>query len=886
MTAVLLSRNTAFAEFKLRGHRGSGGFSDVYEAVSNDGKRVALKVLRVPGGPNAANVERFERELRILQLINNRRIARLVAAKLDSDPPWIASEFVDGPNLREAVSEKGNFEIIDAVQFFSVVVKALSEIHAEGIAHRDITPNNILLGEFGPVIIDFGSAKENLTGDFGSVLSVGTPEFAAPEVLMGSNVGLASDIYSLAKVFHFLIGPDSETVEYSNQKDFSQLQADAIARCLLEDSKQRPTAAELAVIFPITDVGLDLTKDGYTPIEIKKLPLRIGIKVFITTICITAALVGLLAMLILKTEVEPLTLKMIQSKAAKLKPSVFLVKNDVQAGWLLSGPAFDKAPLEYRNPNSLDQKFSLLALEGYTSNVTQRTRYLEIKVELLRSDVTETIKNIDLTNSGDFPLESYPVFAHRFDNFLNNFQSEYTSGSCSILQTEKFAVQPDEKSPRIRFLGMLNRCMWEKNEVSGYAIMDVYPLQDAIVYTTANSRDGVIDLQLLLDGFEITNSSLIKDLGDNHTEMFADRSDDSFALDTSDSGKDGGFHLYAKRAFRLPAGLSAEISNISESDLSLLTEGHSPVSIYFYQPVVLGPDESLDFEDFLFPYGQVINLESLETRIFSNPTEKEMILVAEVHQTDGLSSAFQIRTKTVSIWDQFFFNDQFKASGVEVKAGATTPNKVLFVLPTDGSAEEQNRSDVRLIKGVQYLIPYNWIIASDVLLPKSSGLAISANPFGWPLNSVRLDAPRLEIYDSDLNELVRNQMGYVWWLIDYTDCSFPPVEFKKTVGSIVIRWKVLDFCLIPEEFSSSVANLRKTRQANPIIKFLVTSTFGPLNNDIEIPITMGEYVPELDTGIAFWEEFVLSLSNQADVLRKIASDKCLIRYVDGRCLSK
>ena len=886
MTAVLLSRNTAFAEFKLRGHRGSGGFSDVYEAVSNDGKRVALKVLRVPGGPNAANMERFERELRILQLINNRRIARLVAAKLDSDPPWIASEFVDGPNLREAVSEKGQFEIKDAVQFFSVVVKALSEIHAEGIAHRDITPNNILLGEFGPVIIDFGSAKENLTGDFGSVLSVGTPEFAAPEVLMGSNVGLASDIYSLAKVFHFLIGSDSETAKYSNQKDFSQLQADAIGRCLLEDSKQRPTAAELAVIFPITDVGLDLTKDGYTPIEIKKLPLRIGIKVFITTICITAALVGLLVMFFLKTEVEPLTLKMIQSEASELEPNIFLVKNDVQAGWLLSGPAFDNAPLKYHNPNSLDQEFSILALEGYTSNVTQRTRYLEIKVELLRDSLAETIINIDLTQSGDYESRTYEVLADRFDNLLNNFQSQYTSGSCSILQTEKFAVQPDEKSPRLRFLGMLNRCMWEKNEVSGYAIMDVYPLQDAIVYTTANSRDGVIDLQSLLDKFEITDISLIKDLGDNYTAMFADRSDDLFALDALDSSKDGGRNLFAKRAFRLPAGLSAEISSISESDSSLLTQGHSPVSIYFYQPLVLGPNKSIDFKDFLFPYGQVINLESLETRIFSNPTDREMILVAEVNQTDGLSSAFQIRTNTVSIWDQFFFNDQFKASGIEANKEGDKPNNVLFVLPTTGSAKDENRSDVRLIKGVQYPIPYNWMIASDVLLPESSGLAISANPFGWPLNSVRLDMPRLEIYDSDLNELVNNQLGYVWWLIDYTDCSYPPLEFKKTVGSIVIRWKVLDFCLIPEEFSSSIVNLRKTRQANPIIKFMVTSTFGPLDNDIEIPVTMGEYVPELDTGIAFWEEFVLSLSNQADVLRKIASDKCLIRYVDGRCLSK
>jgi serine/threonine protein kinase len=76
VTAVLLSRNTSFAEFKLRGHRGSGGFSDVYEAVGVNGKRVAIKVLRLPGGSSASNFERFERELRILQRMDNRRIAR------------------------------------------------------------------------------------------------------------------------------------------------------------------------------------------------------------------------------------------------------------------------------------------------------------------------------------------------------------------------------------------------------------------------------------------------------------------------------------------------------------------------------------------------------------------------------------------------------------------------------------------------------------------------------------------------------------------------------------------------------------------------------------------------------------------------------------------
>ncbi len=886
MTAVLLSRNSAFAEFKLRSHRGSGGFSDVYEAVSDDGKRVAIKVLRVPGGPNAANLERFERELRILQRMDNRRIARLVGAKLDSDPPWIASEFIDGPNLREAINEKGLFEIKDAVQLFSLVVKALSEIHAEGIAHRDLTPNNILLGEFGPVVIDFGSAKENLTGDFGSVLSVGTPEFAAPEVLIGGNVGLASDVFSLAKVFLFLVGSDTASVKFLGQKDISPLQLETISRCLLEDSRQRPTSAELAIIFPITEVGLVLTRDGYAPIELKKLPRRIGVRVFITAICLTAALVGLLAMLFLKTEVKPLTLKMIQTKAAELEPSITLVKNHVEAGWLLSGPAFDSAPLEYRNPFSLDQKASVLGMEGYSSNLSFRTRYVEIKVDLLRHGVAQTLEDIDLSHSGDYSIKKYDVLADKFEKFLNQFQSDYTVGTCNILQTAKFSVQPDAEVPRLRLLAMLDQCKWAKKDVSGFAVMDVYPAQEAIVYTTVNTRDGIVDLQSIFDGFEITSSSLIKDLTADHFPMFADRSDDLFALDTQNTGANGGHNLYAKRAFRLPAGLSAEISRIPESDFNLWMDGLSAVSVYFYGEEKRKPNESPDIEDFLFPFGQVINLKNSESRFFSNPYKQDTILVAELDQTNRLSTAAQIRTKTSSEWQQFFFNDDFKASGIEANEFTQKPSDLLFALPMSVSADDQKLGDIRSINGIRYQVPYDWSILSDVLLPKSSGLAISSNPFGWPLGSVRLDTPRLEIYDADLNELIRKQDYYLWWIVDYPDCSYPPFQYEKLIGRTVIKWKVLDDCSVTTEYSFSLANVKKSRQANPIIKFMITSNLGPLDNEFEIPISMGEYIPELDTGIAFWENFIETLTKQTDSLNKLAAKKCSNLYTDPRCLSK
>lgn len=887
MTAVLLSRNTAFADFKLRGHRGSGGFSDVYEAIGKDNKRVAIKVLRVPGGASAANMERFERELRILQRMDNRRIARLVAAKLDSDTPWIASEYIDGPNLREALNERGNFEISEAVQVFSVVINALAEIHAQGIAHRDITPNNILLGEYGPVIIDFGSAKENLTGELGSVLSVGTPEFAAPEVLDGVSAGLASDVYSLAKVFLFLIGSDLAKFEEREFVGITPQQYAGIVKCLSKEPRERPSANELTTVFPIADIIPQLKSDGYRKINVEKLPLRISIKALMATVIVTGVIVGVATMIYTNTEPQPLTVKMIESQASELKSTLFLEKTELQSGWLLAGPSFSEAPLSYENPNFLEMGVSVLGLEGYHSNVMQKESYLEIKVELLRSTLIPRLTKLNLSVPGDYLLEDYEVIADKFKNFMIKYQSLYATGSCEVLKSEKISVEPSLTAPRIRLLGMLDNCKWESDDVSGYAVMDIYPLQDVIVYSTANSVIGVIDLQSLLNGFEISGDSIIAEPTTNYSEMFADRSDDLFALDTSDTGKDGGIELFARRAFRIPVNSAAEIARLSIGAGIDLNEGHSPVSVFFISEIELADDETPQIQDYLLPYGQLVGLSYFESRLFSNHQDDDMVLVAEVTQTSRLPTSFYLKiNKSVEKVQQFYFNDDFAGSGTEVVNEIRDPKTYMFGLPTTRSVDDQNRGDSRVIKGVRYQVPYDWPVLSDTLESSSSGLVIHANPFGWPLGSVRIDMPRLEILDADIGEIFHKQEYFLWWLQDYEGCSKPALEYVRNVGRTEIRWKVLDDCSIPVEYSFGFAQRIKSRQANPIIKFMVKSKVGPIDDEIEMAIVVGEYVPELDVGVAFWEEMVESIAGQSEGINQLAKKKCYNNFKDPTCLMK
>ena len=111
MATTPISRSDRFGDIRPRKYRGGGGFSDVYEGVTTSGKRVALKVFRLQDNQNAREIEKLDRERKVLARINSRGVAKYYDSNFDNNPPWIASEYIDGPTLKEAIASNG---ILDA----------------------------------------------------------------------------------------------------------------------------------------------------------------------------------------------------------------------------------------------------------------------------------------------------------------------------------------------------------------------------------------------------------------------------------------------------------------------------------------------------------------------------------------------------------------------------------------------------------------------------------------------------------------------------------------------------------------------------------------------------------------------------------------------------
>jgi len=111
MVTTPISRSDRFGDIRPRRYRGGGGFSDVYEGVTTSGKRVALKVFRSQDNQSAKEIEKLNREKKVLARINSRGVAKYYDSNFENDPPWIASEYIDGPTLREAIEVNG---IMDA----------------------------------------------------------------------------------------------------------------------------------------------------------------------------------------------------------------------------------------------------------------------------------------------------------------------------------------------------------------------------------------------------------------------------------------------------------------------------------------------------------------------------------------------------------------------------------------------------------------------------------------------------------------------------------------------------------------------------------------------------------------------------------------------------
>ena len=189
---------------------GHGGMATVYLArdVKHD-RPVAIKVLK-PDLATSVGGERFQREISIAAKLNHPRILPLHDSGTADELLYYVMPFVEGQSLRQRLDQEQHLATDDALRITREVGEALDYAHDQGIIHRDIKPDNILLTAGGAVVMDFGiaSALEQAGGEqlTHTGISVGTPRYMAPEQAGHQPLDGRADQYSLACVVYEMLG--------------------------------------------------------------------------------------------------------------------------------------------------------------------------------------------------------------------------------------------------------------------------------------------------------------------------------------------------------------------------------------------------------------------------------------------------------------------------------------------------------------------------------------------------------------------------------------------------------------------------------------------------------------------------------------------------------
>jgi eukaryotic-like serine/threonine-protein kinase len=251
----------AIAGYRLLLRLGAGGMGVVYLARSADGALAALKVVRPAHADDPGFRARFRREVATAGRVTSPWVVPLLAADPDSESPWLATAFVPGPALSEAVEQHGPLPY-GTVRVLGVrLAEALAAVHGAGLVHRDVKPGNVLLALDGPRMIDFGIARTSegtaLTAT-GAV--VGSPGFLSPEQARGRGreIGPASDIFSLGCLLAFAATGErpfgrGSVAETLLRTVYDEPRLDAVPAalrpllraCLAKDPAERPAPADL-----------------------------------------------------------------------------------------------------------------------------------------------------------------------------------------------------------------------------------------------------------------------------------------------------------------------------------------------------------------------------------------------------------------------------------------------------------------------------------------------------------------------------------------------------------------------------------------------------------------------------------------------------------------
>ncbi|MBC9714560.1 MFS transporter [Streptomyces sp. TRM66268-LWL] len=266
MDQLITEDPTHIGPYRLIARLGAGGMGLVYLGRSEAGRTVAVKVVQAEHAAHQEFRRRFAREVAAARRVGGAWTAAVLDADTDAQVPWVATQYIPGPDLTSVVAKDfGPLPEASVRVLAHRLAEALTAVHAAGLIHRDLKPSNVLVTVDGPRVIDFGIARamDSLTAD--SLLThtgmlIGSPGFMSPEQVRGLELTPASDVFCLGAVLVYaatgrmLFGAGTTGLNAhlfriaEEEPDLAGVPDSLlplVRECLAKDPSQRPTPAQI-----------------------------------------------------------------------------------------------------------------------------------------------------------------------------------------------------------------------------------------------------------------------------------------------------------------------------------------------------------------------------------------------------------------------------------------------------------------------------------------------------------------------------------------------------------------------------------------------------------------------------------------------------------------
>lgn len=187
---------------------GQGGMGAVYQANDRELERqVAIKIVRSDMAANPEILRRFKQELILARQITHKNVIRIFDLGQADGFKFITMEYIEGENLQSILRRKKKMEPAEAANIMAQVCRALEAAHAEGVIHRDLKPQNIMVDKSGRAyVMDFGIARSMLSAGMTQTGAlIGTPDYMSPEQAKGMSLDARSDLFSAGIIFYELL---------------------------------------------------------------------------------------------------------------------------------------------------------------------------------------------------------------------------------------------------------------------------------------------------------------------------------------------------------------------------------------------------------------------------------------------------------------------------------------------------------------------------------------------------------------------------------------------------------------------------------------------------------------------------------------------------------